>query len=111
MVVAFNVEGKLHCARQEQKNVINMFGPWHAFSTFAAVGLRDTQLPSVLVSRGDILIANIVLEQNEKIPYTVFDRLIKDHRIDVTGLSVCNTQGGGVYRSYVLMRLNRADAN
>ena len=73
--------------------------------------LRDTQLPSVLVPRGDILIANFGLEQNGNIPYTVFDQLIKDHDIDVTGLSVCNTQSGGVYRSYVLMCLNRADAS
>ena len=55
----------------KKKNVIDIVGPWHAFSTFAAVDLRDTQLPSVLVSGGDILIANIVLEQNETIPYTV----------------------------------------
>ena len=92
----------------KKKRVIDIFGSWHAFSTFPVVDLRDTQLPPVLVPRGDMLIANIVLEQNESIPYTVFDRLIKDHGIDVTGLSVCNTQSGGVYRSYVLMRLNRA---
>ena len=93
------------------KMVIDIFGSWHAFTTFAAVDLRDTQLPPVLVPRGDILIANFGLEQNGNIPYTVFDHLIKDHDIDVTGLSVCNTQSGGVYRSYVLMRLNGADAS
>ena len=110
MVVAFNVEGKLHCARQE-KMVIDIFGSWHAFTTFAAVDLRDTHLPSVLVRRGDMLINNIVLEQDGKIPFAVFDKLRKSHEIDVTALSVSATQNGGVYRSYVLMRLNRADAS
>ena len=49
-------------AAGKKKQVIDIFGSWHAFSTFAAVDLRDSHLPSILVRPGDMLINNIVLE-------------------------------------------------
>ena len=77
----------------------------------AAVDLRDSHLPSVLIRPGDMLINNIVLEQGGKIPFAAFDQLKHRFGIDVTALSVSATQNGGVYRSYVLMRLNRSEAS
>ena len=93
----------------KKKEVIDIFGPWHGFTSFAAVDIRDTHLPSVLVRPGDILINNVVLEKDGKIPFAAFDRLRNRFEIDVTALSASATQNGGVYRSYVLMRLNRSE--
>lgn len=98
-------------AAGKKKQVTDIFGSWYAFTTFAAVDLRDTHLPSILVRPGDILINNIVLEQGGKIPFAAFDQLKHRFGIDVTALSVSATQNGGVYRSYVLMRLNRSETS
>ena len=52
-----------------------------------------------LASLPNVLLMHVELE-NDKVPYKAFDRLRFEHHIDVTALSLSQTQGGNTYRVY-----------
>ena len=56
----------------------------------------------MLVPRSDVLLMNVELEADDKIPFSVFDALRTGFDIDVSAISLSYTQGGGLYRAHVL---------
>ena len=79
--------------------VTDIFGPWRPLDALTAEEGSLVSLPDMEVPKSDVLIMHVELE-NDKVPYKAFDRLRFEHRIDVTALSLSQTQGGNTYRVY-----------
>ena len=61
-----------------------------------------THLPHVIVNNDDIL-EIFDLDADGRIPFNILDDLRKKHAIDVTSLSMSQTNLGSIYRAHVLM--------
>ena len=79
--------------------VTDIFGPWRPLDALTAEEGSFVSLPDTEVPKSEVLIMNLELE-NDKVPYKAFDRLRFEHHIDVTALSLSQTQGGNTYRVY-----------
>ena len=90
-----------------KKEVVDIFGPWQLNGSLAADEAHNYSLPPVLVHRDQVLMINIELDADERVPFHVFDELCAKHGVDCTAISISKTHLGGIYRAYVLMRLNR----
>ena len=79
--------------------IADIFAPWRPLDTLTADEGSLASLPDVEVPQSDILLTHVELE-NDKVPHKAFDRLRFEHHIDVTALSLSQTQGGNTYRVY-----------
>ena len=67
--------------------------------------LTKCRLPDPILFSQSVLEANFDLtEDNQSLPYDVFDALRTRHSIDLTGFNMSMTRHGNIYRSYVLLR-------
>ena len=86
--------------------VIDLFGSWVPSSSMQVADLASSNLPSVIFPLAAILEFNIDLDDG-KLSYDLLDRLRDAHGIDVTAISMSQTQLGGIYRAHVLMSSKR----
>jgi hypothetical protein len=82
--------------------IVDLFAVWKPVTSFKAADLAGCLLPQTMVSLAAVLIPSVVMEEGQ-IPFAVFDTLRNNHAIDLTALSVSQTQRGNVYRNYCLM--------
>ena len=87
--------------------VVDIFGAWQALATLTVDRAAEVNLPPVLVNRVNVLVINVQLDQDDRIPFSAFDQLRLKHGIDVTGLSTSMTHFGNIYRAYVLMNVGK----
>ena len=93
----------LSLSQGKKKDTIDIFGRWQPNHDLSQREAADVTLPMVLCRHDDVLFSNMVLEEDNRIPFRVFDALRMLHGIDVTALSVSQTRYGNLYRSHVLM--------
>ncbi len=90
-----------------KKKLLDLFGGWVPAHD---ISLDDTEvLPGVTQPPSKILSFDFEPERDESnpaavmIPFQVFDSLLDDHNVDVTGLSCSATKRGDLYRAHRLM--------
>ena len=86
-----------------RKEVLDIFGTWRLFSDLSQRDASAYTLPVVVCNRADILITNVKLDGDGRIPFATFNDLRANHGIDVTALSVSQTHYSNLFRAYVLM--------
>ena len=91
----------------KKKEVLDIFGPWRLMGSVPADEALNYNLPPVVVRREQVLMINIELDGDDRLPFHVFDELNAKHAVDCTAISISRTHHGGLYRAYVLMRLDR----
>ena len=75
----------------KKANVIDMFGPWVQYDELKLETAACASVPSVKVQRADVLLMNVELDGDSKIPFQVFDVLRMEWNIDVTAISFVAT--------------------
>ena len=90
-----------------KKKILDIFGGWVPADE---ISLRETEvLPSVMQPASKILVWDFEPEQAEDdagsllIPFAVYDKLLDEHNIDMTGLSLSSTKRGNLFRTHRLM--------
>ena len=87
----------------------DIFGPW---VPAAELPLQDSDcMPAVLQKAKHILEFDFTPEpcdnpdgpQAVQIPFAIFDRVLENHGIDITGLTYSATKRGNLYRTHRLM--------
>ena len=86
----------------KKAKVIDIFGPWEQYDELKLETASSASVPSVRVSRADILLMNVELDDDSKIPFAVFDALRDTYAIDVSAISLSLTHRGNLYRAHVL---------
>lgn len=86
-----------------KRKVVDLFATWRPMAALTPSELTGCLLPETFVSQDAVLHAAFSMEGEGLIPFSVFDALRADHDIDVTSLTLSQTQRGNVYRNYVLM--------
>ena len=81
--------------------VIDIFGPWEQYDALTLESAANAELPEVRVLRADVLLANVQLDEQSRIPFKVFDKLRTIHDVDVSGFS--STHRGNLYREWQMM--------
>ena len=76
--------------------MIDIFGPWEQYDALTLESAANAELPEVRVLRADVLLANVQLDEQSRIPFKVFETLRTIHDVDVSGFS--STQRGNLYR-------------
>ena len=84
-----------------KRQILDVFGPWVPSEQVVVQNLEP--LPPSVISSEKILLWGFELEEENKLPFSVFDRLMEDG-IDVTGLTISNTSRGNLYRAHRLMK-------
>ena len=84
--------------------MIDIFGPWEQYDELKLETASSASVPSVRVSRDDILLMNVELDGDSKIPFAAFDALRNTHAIDVSAISLSLTHRGNLYRAHVLQQ-------
>ena len=90
-----------------KKEVVDIFGPWEKHTAIDVERALYVKLPQILIRREQALLINVELDNDKRLPYSVFDELSSKHGLDCTAMSRSHTHLGGLYRTYVLMRANR----
>ena len=85
----------------KKAKVIDIFGPWEQYDALTLESAANAELPEVRVLRADVLLANVQLDEQSRIPFKVFNTLRKTHDIDVSGFS--STHRGNLYREWQMM--------
>ena len=62
--------------------MIDIFGPWEQYDELKLETAASASVPSVRVSRDDVLLMNVELDVGSQIPFSAFDVLRKTHAID-----------------------------
>ena len=90
-----------------KKKILDIFGGWVPADE---ISLSETEvLPSVMQPASKILVWDFEPEQAEDdagsllIPFAVYDKLLDEHNIDMTGLSLSSTKRGNLFRTHRLM--------
>ena len=99
ILVAWWVPGTSAAAGKKAK-VIDIFGPWDQYDLLWMPFALYAELPDVMVLRADVLLANVQLDEQSRIPFKVFDKLRTIHDVDVSGFS--STHRGNLYSIYVM---------
>ena len=86
----------------KKAKVIDMFGPWVQYDELKLETAACASVPSVKVQHADVLLMNVELDCDSKIPFQVFDVLRMEWNIDVTAISLSLTHRGNIYRAHVL---------
>ena len=84
----------------KKAKVIDIFGPWDQYDLLWMPFALYAELPDVMVLRADVLLANVQLDEQSRIPFKVFDKLRTTHDVDVSGFS--STHRGNLYSIYVM---------
>ena len=84
-----------------KKLVTDIYACWHAADKQALATLPV--LPPVEVQPEQILEWAFELE-DDMVPFSVLDRVVDVHFIDITGLSLSSTPRGNLFRTHRLMR-------
>ena len=67
----------------KKAKVIDMFGPWVQYDELKLETAACASVPSVKVQRADVLLMNVELDGDSRIPFQVFDVLRTEWNIDV----------------------------
>ena len=86
----------------KKAKVIDIFGPWEPYGELRLQTAAAADVPEVRVPRSDILLMNVELDADSRIPFAAFDALWTTHAIDVSGVSLRLTHRGNLYRAHVL---------
>ena len=86
----------------KKAKVIDMFGPWVQYDELKLETAACASAPSVKVQRADVLLMNVELDGDSRIPFQVFDALRTQWNIDVSAISLSLTHRGNIYRAHVL---------
>ena len=62
----------------------------------------SSEQPSVRVHRDDVLLMNVELDNESRIPFAAFDALRTKHALDVSGVYLSLTHRGNLYRAHTL---------
>ena len=85
--------------------MIDIFGPWKPYDTLDLADAGSATVPSIRVSRADILLMNVELDSDSQIPFSAFDALRQHYNVDVSAISLSMTHRGNLYRAYALQRV------
>ena len=96
ILVAWWVPGTSTMRAGKKAKVIDIFGPWEQYDALTLESAANAELPEVRVLRADVLLANVQLDEQSRIPFKVFETLRTIHDVDVSGFS--STQRGNLYR-------------
>ena len=86
----------------KKSKVMDIFGPWEQYDALSLEIAACYTVPCVRVPRGEVMLVNVELDSDRRIPFTVFDSLRTAHNVDVTGLAMSLTHRGNLYRAQVL---------
>ena len=89
--------------RGRDKLKVDIFGAWRSVSGLTLGEAADVEMPSVLVDRSKVLMGPVDLVDS-KLKYSDLDKLIDQHKIDITGLTWTQTTNGNSFRIYRLMK-------
>lgn len=92
-------EANLRAGRK--KDIVDIFGPWVATDSLSLADVME--FPDPHIDPEDVLEWNFDLTDAGELTFEVLDRLVDEHKIDITGLSVSSTTRGNVYRTHRLM--------
>ena len=85
----------------KKAKVIDIFGPWEQYDELKVETAASASVPSVRVPRDDVLLMNVELDADLRIPFAAF-ALRNTHGIDVSAISLSLTHRGNLYRAHVL---------
>ena len=85
------------------KDTVDIFGVWRSSGLLTLQEIGDIDLPAAHVDRSKVLMGPVDLVDS-KLPFHVLDKLMDEHKIDVTGLTWTQTKNGNAFRQYRLMR-------
>ena len=85
------------------RDTVDLFGAWRSMSLLTMREAADFDMPSVLVDRSKVLMGLLDLVDS-KLTYSDLDKLIDEHKIDITGLTWTQTKNGNAFRLHRLMR-------
>ena len=92
----------------KKAKVIDIFGPWEQYDALTLESAANAELPEVRVLRADVLLANVQLDEQSRIPFKLFDKLRTTHDINVSGFSsttyIADDQGN-LYSIYIMKAL------
>ena len=94
--------GPESAARGRQRQTVDMFGTWRAYTSLPLADAGHYEMPDVQVSKGSVLIGPTELADG-KLSFDTLDALVDLHGIDITGLRWTRTRCGNAYRSYKLL--------
>lgn len=86
----------------KKAKVIDIFGPWVQYDELKLETASSVSVPSVQVSRADVLLINVELDDDSTIPFRVFDALRTEYAIDVSAISLSLSHRGNIYRAHAL---------
>ena len=88
--------------------MIDIFGPWEPYDGLTLESAANAELPEVRVLRADVLLANVQLDEQSRIPFKVFDKLRTTHDVNVSGFSSTTyiaDDRGNLYSIYIMKAL------
>ena len=94
--------GQTSTRQGRAKDTVDLFGAWRSSSLLTLREAAEFELPSVLVDRSNVLMGPLDLVDS-KLKYSDLDKLIDEHKIDITGLTWTRTKNGNPFRLHRLM--------
>ena len=95
--------GQISTRQGRAKDAVDIFGSWRSAGALTLKEAADVELPSVVIDRSTVLMGPVDLIDS-RLTYQDLDKLIDQHKVDVTGLTWTQTKNGNAFRLYRLMK-------
>lgn len=101
-VPEMNKESNMKAGRK--KLVLDIFGTWCPVSESNLPASDLGVLPPSILKSDKILMWGFEMEEDNKLPFLVLDRIMDEMKVDVTGLMRSSTARGNLFRAHRLMK-------
>ena len=101
-VPEMNKESNMKAGRK--KLVLDIFGTWCPVSESNMPASDLGALPPSILKSDKILLWGFEMEEDNKLPFLVLDRIMDEMKVDVTGLMRSSTARGNLFRAHRLMK-------